>query len=52
MANTINDTKNNRCAITHWVMRQEHITLKNVEISELFDRIKKTFARDQTGHNP
>jgi hypothetical protein len=22
-------------------MRQEHITLKNVEISELFDRIKK-----------
>jgi hypothetical protein len=22
-------------------MRQEHVTLKNVEISELFDRIKK-----------
>ncbi|MGA9296440.1 MAG: hypothetical protein WBV72_03435, partial [Nitrososphaeraceae archaeon] len=26
---------------THKTMRQEHITLKNVEISQLFDRIKE-----------
>ena len=41
MANLINETKYNRLRIIHWVMRQEHVTLKNVEISELFDRIKK-----------
>ena len=41
MANPINEIKYDRRGITHWVMRQEHITLKNVDISELFDRIKK-----------
>ena len=36
----MNETKYNRRGIIHLVMRQEHITLKNVDISELFDRIK------------
>jgi hypothetical protein len=51
MAIPINETKYNGSRIIHWVMRQEHVTFKNVDISELLDRIKKNF-RDQTGHNP
>ena len=31
----------NRYRLSHKTMRQEHVTLKNVEISQLFDRIKK-----------
>jgi hypothetical protein len=38
---TILQKKYNRYCLSHKTMRQEHITLKNVEISQLFDRIKE-----------
>ena len=41
MANPKIETKYKRRGIIHCVMRQEHITLKNVDISQLYDSIKK-----------
>ena len=33
--------KYNRNHHLKWIMRQEHVTLQNVEVSQIYDRIKK-----------